>query len=122
VDLETIEDVNRRHLEHEGPTDVITFDYREDHAPSTPDEASTLAEVMVCPAMALRQAPEHEQDVPTEMVLYLIHGILHLCGHDDLQDSSRGKMRQAEQELLARLREEFDFSQLFGKPTGDVPA
>jgi probable rRNA maturation factor len=121
VDLETIADVNMQHLQHEGPTDVITFDYRGDDAPATPDEAATLGEVMVCPAMALRQAPEHAQDVATEMVLYLVHGILHLCGHDDVQDAARPAMRQAEQDLLARLREEFDFSQLFGEPTSVEP-
>jgi probable rRNA maturation factor len=93
VDDPTIHEVNRRHLDHDWPTDVISFIL------SGPDEEPLSGELIVSAETAARMA---ERDgVWTELVLYVIHGLLHLCGHDDLTEEGAAGMRRREGELLA---------------------
>lgn len=117
VDSETIADVNERHLAHTGPTDVITFDYRDDlddPDPTYPGETRTFGELMVCPAVAMQAAGQFATSPEDETVLYIVHGILHLCGYDDHSDDDRLAMRQAEARVMAVLRREFHIADLFG--------
>ena len=81
--------VNWRFLRHEGSTDVITFDYG-----STPRRLH--GECFICVDDAVRQAEEFGTTWSGELVRYLIHGILHLCGFDDLEPSLRRIMKREE--------------------------
>ena len=81
VDDRTIQDVNRRHLDHDWPTDVISF------ALSEAGEDILSGELIVSAETAARMAARDGGDPWTELVLYVIHGLLHLWrGIDDLTE------------------------------------
>ena len=112
--------LNERFLHHAGPTDVITFDYtraggarhsvRADFngAPLSrlsPSSSSPAlhGEIFVCVDEAVSQARHFKTSWQSETLRYLIHGVLHLLGHDDSRPAARRKMKQQENLLLARL-------------------
>ena len=99
--------VNQAFLQHEGPTDVITFDYRE----ARPD-APLHGELFICPAVAVSQAREFGTDWRSELVRYAIHGLLHLLGHDDLEPVARRKMKLVEVRWLRLISRRFALSKL----------
>lgn len=74
------------------PTDVITF-------PGDPD-IEQAGEVIVCPQVAKEFAEKEILPFSNELSLYVIHGYLHLCGFDDIEDTDRAEMRKAEQQAL----------------------
>jgi len=66
-----------------------------------------LGDVFVCPATALAYTAMHSESNPKEeVILYVIHGLLHLMGYDDIDSKDRAKMRRAEKRHLNHLREE----------------
>ena len=77
------------------PTDVITFA----GAPA----AGTAGEICISADAALRQAGRR-RDFSAELILYLVHGWLHLAGYDDLQPAKKRHMRRAESRALRLLR------------------
>ncbi len=95
VDDRTIHDVNRRHLDHDRPTDVISF------VLSEAGDDILSGELVVSAETAARMAERDGVDPWTELVLYVIHGLLHLRGHDDLTEEGAAAMRRREGELLA---------------------
>lgn len=62
-----------------------------------------LGDVFVCPKVAVTYAEKHEKDPYRELTLYVVHGLLHLIGYDDIEDEDRAAMRAAEQRLMRRL-------------------
>jgi probable rRNA maturation factor len=110
VDKDTIRGLNEQFLAHEGPTDVITFDYRDD---GNEDGPRTAGEIIVCSDVAATAAAEHGNTQSAELALYIVHGLLHLSGCDDHSDAQRAYMRQREQECLDALRQEFDLDAIF---------
>ena len=96
VDDATMARLNRQYLDHEGPADVLSF-------PLTPPGGSFEGEVVVGAEVARRAAPQYGWTAHDELVLYVIHGLLHLVGHDDKSPGPRAKMRQREQEVLAEV-------------------
>lgn len=108
--------LNQRHLGHEGSTDVITFDYAEIGLPRESSEGSGLrGELVICPEVARQQAASFGTRWEAELARYLIHGILHLLGYDDLESVARRRMKQAEDRWLRALRREFELAVLAGK-------
>src|SRR4051794_24144792 len=81
VDNPTIHRLNKRFLDHDEPTDVLSFPLSEAKGGKLSGELVIGAEV------ALAQAQERGHDVQAELALYVIHGLLHLCGHDDHDDA-----------------------------------
>jgi probable rRNA maturation factor len=94
VDDMTIHALNRAHLGHDWPTDVISF-------PLSPPEEPLTGELVVSVEMACATARELDVEPFAELGLYVIHGLLHLCGFDDHDDADIKRMRQREDELLA---------------------
>ncbi len=86
--------VNRRFLDHDRVTDIITFPLEED-----PLEA----ELVISADTARRQAREYRVTVREECARLAIHGILHLSGHDDRSEEDRRRMKQREDQLLRRF-------------------
>ena len=97
--------LNEKFLQHEGPTDVITFDYAE-------GTDGLSGEIFICVEEAERQAKEFKTNWQSEVVRYAVHGILHLAGHDDLQAAARKKMKQVEGRLVRELSRRFALSKL----------
>ena len=113
VDDPTIHEVNRRHLDHDWPTDVISF------VLSEPGDEVMSGELIVSAETASRMAARDGEEVWTELVLYVVHGLLHLCGHDDLTEEGAAGMRRREGELLAAEGLEHPFSP--ARPSGEAP-
>ena len=121
VDEVSIADLNGRFLGEDGPTDVLAFPIDDDHVPPgrRPDEGGrgpgssnepvdppiVLGDVVVCPAVARRQATEHEWTLDDELALLVVHGLLHLLRYDHAETEETEKMQRRERELLDRFRE-----------------
>ena len=103
--------VNQQFLAHAGSTDVITFSHAE------PGEARLHGEIFICVSDAVAQAAEWGTTWPEEVVRYLVHGVLHLRGYDDLEPAKRRVMKRHENRLLARLARRFALSNLERNPT-----
>lgn len=95
VDDATIAGLNQRFLQHEGPTDVITFPYGRGK--------KLEGEVVIGVEVAQREAADRGHDVHTELCLYVIHGALHLCGYDDRTRRDAAAMRTKERAYLKQL-------------------
>ena len=119
--------VNETFLQHEGPTDVITFDHRDVVAqasrrcvpgskkPTHRRDACTTVihgELFICVDVALSQAKEFKSSWQAEVVRYLVHGVLHLLGHDDLKPHLRRKMKREENRLVRKLTKKISLAQI----------
>ena len=92
------------------PTDVISIELDDDapHAP-TADAAPTLdGELYVSVDRAREVAARRAVSLARETCLYVVHGVLHLCGHDDHDDVERAAMRTAERDVMRALGFEDD--------------
>jgi probable rRNA maturation factor len=102
--------VNWQFLQHEGSTDVITFDHADGaHGKTRP---ALHGELYVCVDDAVAQAREFRTSWQSEAVRYIIHGVLHLLGHDDLKPALRRKMKKEENRLVRLLAKRFSLAQL----------
>lgn len=101
--------MNQKFLGHEGPTDVITFDFREGYGNT---DAELSGEIYICVPVAGQQARQFNTRWQEELVRYLVHGILHLRGFDDLEPDKRRLMKREENRLLKRLAREFDLQEI----------
>ncbi len=108
----TMAKANRELVGHEGTTDVITFSYLDDPDSCFPGEVAV--ELLICVDVAAREgAVRADSDYASELMLYLVHGLLHASGEDDLASAPRRRMRRREQEVMEVLRREFDFGAIF---------
>ena len=99
--------LNETFLQHKGSTDVITFNYAEPLG-----QRCLHGEIFVCLDEALCQARRFHTTWQSELVRYVVHGVLHLLGHDDQSPAARRHMRVAEDALVRRLAREFAFRTL----------
>jgi len=104
--------INETFLQHEGPTDVITFDHRNCELRIANCESKIHGELFICVDVALAQAKEFGTSWQSELVRYVVHGVLHLLGHDDLKPHLRRKMKREENRLVRRLAKRFSLAQL----------
>jgi probable rRNA maturation factor len=96
--------INWQFLQHQGSTDVITFDFS-DKPPVKPGWRGPLhGEIFICIADAVKQAREFGATWQSELARYAIHGVLHLTGHDDLNPKARRVMKREENRLLTQMR------------------
>ena len=116
VTAEEMARVNWQFLQHEGSTDVITFDHSQPTAPAPAPRrqppAPLSGEAFICVADAVKQAREFKTSWQSEVVRYAIHAVLHLRGYDDLQPAKRRVMKREENRLLRGLAAAFDLSDL----------
>jgi probable rRNA maturation factor len=97
VDNPTIHRLNQRYLQHDEPTDVLSFRLSDSNSKRLSGELVIGAEV------ALIQAQVRGHEVQAELALYVIHGLLHLCGLDDRTEPAAKEMRKRERHYLAVL-------------------
>lgn len=118
VDEAVMADLNRRHMGAEGPTDVLAFPIDDPiEVGRWPDSGSSgpgreppdveelpvlLGDVVICPAVAARQAPDHAASYDDELALLVVHGVLHVMGMDHAEPSGTAAMQARERELLDR--------------------
>ena len=102
VDDDTMAELHERFLGIPEPTDVLSFPH---------------GEIVVSADTARREAVARGTDPLAELVLYVVHGALHLAGHDDRKPKQQTKMRAAERKVLAEL----GFGDVFGKEKPKAP-
>ena len=99
VSDEAIHELNRQFLEHDYATDVICFDLRD-------DGPGVDAEIIVSADTARREAKLRNMTFKSEVLLYCIHGTLHLLGYDDHDPDDKLRMHKRQAELLAEIGHE----------------
>lgn len=107
--------INWQFLQHEGSTDVITFDHTEtqiSRRKSAVARQKISGELFICLDDAMEQARSFRTMWQAELVRYIIHGVLHLCGYDDHQVGARRRMKREENRLVRLLNARFAFSEL----------
>ena len=94
VDDARMQELNRRYLKHDYPTDVLSFVLARDG-----DRLD--GQIVISADYAAREAPRYGWTADHELLLYAVHGALHLVGHDDASASARREMRSQEKKYLA---------------------
>lgn len=97
VDNPTIHRLNKRYLDHDEPTDVLSFPLSEPGAPKL------MGELVIGVEVAQAEANRRGHQVQDELGLYVIHGLLHLCGYDDQNEREAQVMRAKERAYLMQL-------------------
>lgn len=108
VNDERMHQLNLNHLGHDDTTDVLSFllDCSAEAASSAdphqpPGRGKRLdGELVVCAETAEREAAQFGWETGDELLLYVVHGVLHLCGYDDASDADRERMRCREVDIL----------------------
>jgi probable rRNA maturation factor len=100
VDTETICRLHADFFDDPSVTDCISFPIDAEGS-----AYRMLGEVFVCPATAVEYAKVHQSDPFEETTLYVVHGLLHLMGYDDIEPEDEPEMRQAEKRHMAALAE-----------------
>jgi probable rRNA maturation factor len=106
VDDATIAKLNAQYHATSGPTDVLSFDYGEGRG-----------ELIISVESAIRQARRFRTTPARELVLYVVHGVLHLHGYNDRTPNVRRRMRAAERRLMSELGERLGFKGLISQRT-----
>lgn len=91
-------ELHLRFMNIPGPTDVLTFEL--DHDPLG---RCVSGEIVVCVPEARRQAARLGHDLQHELLLYVLHGVLHLCGYDDRNRELYRRMHRAEDRILTAI-------------------
>ena len=100
VDLADIAELNAEHMGKVGPTDVLSFPMDDEPLDGVP---TLLGDIVISPAVAAEQAPEHAGTLDDELALLVVHGILHVLGHDHAEPDETVVMRADELDLLERF-------------------
>jgi probable rRNA maturation factor len=102
--------LNETFLRHQGSTDVITFDYSE--GKKLRGNVGLSGEIFICVEDSIAQAKQFKTDWQSEVVRYIVHGILHLLGYDDTKPQLRRKMKREENSLLHSLSKRFSLAEI----------
>ena len=118
VEVDDIAELNQEHMGMSGPTDVLAFPIDAGEVvevvsgptgasrgpdrspPDRGDLPLLLGDIVICPAVARDQAPDHAGNLDDELALLVVHGTLHVLGWDHDSDSATENMRQRERQLL----------------------
>ncbi|WP_108871828.1 rRNA maturation RNase YbeY [Tessaracoccus timonensis] len=94
VDEQTMADYHERFMDLPGPTDVMSFPMDELREPSDDEDPplGMLGDIVLCPAVTQRQAAENGRQPDEEAEYLLIHGLLHLLGHDHAEPEEKAIM------------------------------
>lgn len=119
VDESTISEMNSEYMGKTGATDVLAFpvdgvEVAESQGPGAlsrgparphpdhDDMPTLLGDVVICPTVAERQAPDHAGNPDDEVALLVVHGILHVLGYDHDDEPATAAMRVREREILEK--------------------
>ena len=96
VDDREMHQLNVAYLDHDYPTDVLSF-------PLSREEGLLVGEIIVSVDTAERDAAENGLKGADELLLYVIHGLLHLVGYDDKNEQTRMVMREKEKHFMEKM-------------------
>lgn len=97
IDEAEIADLNVEYMGSDGSTDVLSFPMDDEPTPGVP---TLLGDIVISPAVAERQFAEHAGTLDDELALLVVHGVLHVLGHDHADDVEAATMRDRELALL----------------------
>jgi probable rRNA maturation factor len=138
VDENAMTELNQRFMNETGSTDVLSFPIEDDLASagrypdngtngpiSDRDEPSDppllLGDVVLCPAVAARNAPTHAGTYDDELALLVVHGVLHILGHDHAEPEAAEAMQAKERDLLSRFHAGAPGANVGSPPAAPVP-
>lgn len=107
IDEQVMANLNAEHMGEIGPTDVLAFpidgpDQEIHETPTGSDQPpKLLGDVFICPSVARKNADLHGKSFEDEIALLVIHGVLHILGHDHALDEEKRVMQEREKSLLA---------------------
>ena len=107
IDEQIMADLNTEHMGETGPTDVLAFPIdgpTQQTAKTTvnPDgPPKILGDIFICPSVARKNADTYKKPFEDEIALLVIHGVLHILGHDHAEDEEKRIMQEREKVLLA---------------------
>lgn len=109
VTNERIHELNRDYRGIDRPTDVLSFEC--DNVPFEDEDISAgveyeLGDVIIAPDVALDQTKEYGTTFEQEVSLLVVHGLLHLCGYDHIEDGEAEIMEALERKLLHAWNEQ----------------
>ena len=87
-----IKDLNKRHLSHNYSTDILTFDYSQGEG--------IVSEIYIAPKKVEKNAKKYSQTTENELLRVVSHGLLHLCGYNDITNDEALEMRLKEEHYL----------------------
>ena len=87
-----IKDLNKRHLSHNYSTDILTFDYSQGEG--------IVSEIYIAPKKVEKNAKKYSQTTENEILRVISHGLLHLCGYNDITNDEALEMRLKEEHYL----------------------
>ena len=96
VNDETMCNLHSKHSGNDSSTDVLTFDHGS-------DEDAVCADIAICFDVAQREAEPRNNSIQNEMILYVLHGLLHCCGFDDDNDAEHQKIHAEEDRVLTAI-------------------
>lgn len=100
VNSTTIENINKNFLNHEGTTDIITFNYSE-------EKYRFDAEIFISIPDAIENAKKYNVNIDNELGRLIIHGVLHLLGYDDLSVQQKRIMKRKENLFVKKFEKLF---------------
>ena len=106
VDEAAMAELHQRFMDQPGPTDVMSFPMDELRAPELGQSPprGTLGDIVICPQFTSAQAPENGREPAEEIQYLLIHGLLHLLGHDHADAGERAVMFGLNDRIIADWR------------------
>lgn len=114
--------LNKEFLRHDYPTDVIAFTYHVDEvsvyeqdADDEVEDDALFGELFVCPGVAEKRRYRYKTSLSYEILLYIVHGMLHLAGYDDDTETRRAEMKAVEGEVMNKLTTQYEIDDLFMK-------
>lgn len=116
VSEEEIHELNRRFRETDRVTDVLSFPQYESLDEIENGEITPLGDVVICSAVALRQAEAYGHSYEREFVYLFVHSVLHLLGYDHMDPAEKREMRAKEEEVMSYIGLERGFT-----PAEDLP-
>lgn len=99
VDKKVITDLHKKYFDDPTETDCITFPISDDGS-----DYHILGEIFICTDVAIEYAKKNEIDPQDEVLLYMIHGLLHLIGYDDIDKKDRTDMRKKEKSCMDYIK------------------
>ncbi len=114
VDAERMRELNLAFKHSAAATDVLAFEVAPDQSiPVEADECTVLGEIYICLEVARDAAQAYNTSVGYEVVLYAVHGMLHLAGLDDGTAAEKQRMKQAEESIMSALAGQLAIDTLF---------
>lgn len=100
LDRRAMARLNATHLKHKGPTDVISFGFSR----ATPSDP-VVGDIYICPAVGRANAAARREPVRRELARLVVHGVLHILGHDHPESDQRERspMWRRQEQIVARL-------------------